>query len=116
MAEAESECIFCAIAAKKSPADYVFEDEVAVGFFDINPKAPTHVLLIPRRHVVSLNHAAEEHSQLLGQLLLRARLIAEKLGIDKSGYRVLLNTGPDSGMIVHHLHLHILGGKKLSRL
>lgn len=107
------DCIFCAIAAKKSPADYVFEDEVAVAFYDINPKAPVHVLLIPRQHITSLNEVDDSQSEVLGKLIVRAKTIAEKLGIDKSGYRVIINTGPDSGMVVHHLHIHIIGGRPL---
>lgn len=107
------DCIFCAIAAKKSPADYVFEDDTAVAFYDINPKAPVHVLLIPRQHVSSLNDVNDGLSEVLGKLLVRAKIVAEKLGIDKSGYRVIINTGPDSGMVVHHLHVHIMGGRPL---
>lgn len=102
-------CIFCKIAGGKIPTTFILEDELAVSFKDIEPQAPVHVLVIPRQHVASLN---EVHDlQLLGHLLRFASRTAEKIGLAQ--YRMVINTGRDAGQAVFHLHLHLLGGRKL---
>jgi histidine triad (HIT) family protein len=107
-----NDCIFCKIIEGKIPAEIVYRDSDMVAFADIHPKARVHLLLVPFIHLASLNDATH-HSELLGKLMSRAVLIAKQAGIDKSGYRVLVNTGDDSGQVVHHLHIHIMGGERL---
>lgn len=105
-----SGCIFCRIAAGEIPARVVYEDDRVVAFHDINPQAPTHVLLIPREHLASLAEAEEGHAGLLGHLLLAARTVAARLGLSE-GYRVVNNCGARAGQSVFHLHFHLLGGR-----
>ncbi|RMG68285.1 MAG: histidine triad nucleotide-binding protein [Calditrichaeota bacterium] len=107
-------CIFCDIVAGKMPARTVYEDDQVVAFHDINPQAPTHVLIVPRAHIPRLQDAAEEQATLIGRLLLAANRVAERLGLDRSGYRVVINNGPDALQTVYHLHLHLLGGRRMS--
>ena len=102
-------CIFCKIACGEIPTAFILEDELAVSFKDIAPQAPVHVLVIPRQHVASMNEACDPH--LLGHLIDFARKTAEKIGL--SQYRLVINTGRDAGQAVFHLHLHLLGGRKL---
>jgi len=104
------DCIFCKIINKDIPASIVYEDEEIVAFNDINPKAPVHILLIPKQHFASLNDIPLKKKQILSELLFKAKQIAEEKGIADSGYRLVLNTGKDSGQEVCHLHLHLLGG------
>ena len=111
---AEQTCIFCKIAAGEIPAAKVFEDERAVVFRDINPQAPTHALVIPRAHVASLNEAGETDEALLGHLLLVAARVARDEGLDASGYRAVVNTGAEAGQTVFHIHVHLLGGRRLT--
>jgi histidine triad (HIT) family protein len=106
-------CVFCEIADGSIPARIVYEDDVMVAFEDINPRAPSHVLLIPRRHIESLNEARPEHGSLLGRMLVAAGEVARQAGIAQSGWRLVANCGPDSGQEVPHLHFHILGGRRL---
>lgn len=108
-----NDCLFCRIAAGEIPATVVHEDEQLVAFRDINPQAPVHILLIPREHVASLDAALPDHGALLGHLLLTARRLARSEGIAEDGYRAVLNVGADGGQTVHHLHLHVLGGRGL---
>lgn len=108
------ECIFCRIARKEIPSTIVFEDDDILAFNDINPQAPVHILLIPKEHFASLNAIPEEKKDILSVLLLRARQIAEEKGIRGSGYRVVINTERDSGQEVFHIHLHLLGGRRMS--
>lgn len=110
----QSDCIFCKIARKEIPAEIVYEDENAVAFKDINPVAPVHVLVIPKKHIASLNEADPiEDVHLLGHLLLVAKRVADLLGISESGYRIVINTGPDAGQAVFHLHVHVIGGRQM---
>jgi histidine triad (HIT) family protein len=104
-------CLFCRIVRREIPATIVHEDAEFLAFRDIDPKAPTHVLVIPKTHVPSLNEATD--AAMLGRLLLVARQIARAEGIDESGYRTVCNTGAASGQTVHHLHLHLLGGRAM---
>ena len=107
-------CIFCKIAAGEIPAKKVHEDDDVVAFRDLNPQAPTHVLIIPKRHVPSLAEAAEGDGALLGRLLLAARDIAVQEGIAGAGYRVVTNSGELGGQSVFHIHLHLLGGRPMT--
>ena len=105
--------IFEKIIQRQIPADIVWEDNDLIAFRDIDPKAPVHVLIVPKRVVPRLGEATEEDVPLLGKLLLASRAVAEKLGILTSGYRVVINNGPDAGEAVPHLHLHLLGKRAL---
>ncbi|HEX8202390.1 MAG TPA: histidine triad nucleotide-binding protein [Isosphaeraceae bacterium] len=107
-------CIFCKVVNKEIPAHLLFEDDDLLAFFDFNPAAPTHVLVIPKRHVVSLGATTEGDERLLGRLLLAARRVAEATGISETGYRTVINTGAQAGQSVFHLHMHVLGGRGLS--
>jgi len=107
------DCIFCRIINKEIPASMVFEDEKMIAFNDINPQAPIHILLIPREHFSSLNEIPEEKKNILSHLLLKARQIAQEKGIAEKGYRIVLNTAKDSGQEVFHIHLHLLGGRRM---
>jgi histidine triad (HIT) family protein len=108
-----SDCLFCKIATGEIPATIVHQDEHLVAFRDLQPKAPVHVLVVPREHVASLAAAQDGHADLLGRVLLAARDLAVELGIAESGYRTVLNTGDNGGQSVDHLHLHLLGGRSL---
>lgn len=105
------DCLFCKIILKEIPAEVVFENEFALAFKDIHPKSPIHVLLVPKVHVDSLSVASQDVLT-LGRLLSLADKVALSLGLS-SGYKVVINNGPEGGQVVPHLHLHILGGKKL---
>ena len=107
-------CLFCKIAKKGIPAKVVYEDETILAFEDIHPKAPTHVLIIPKDHFASLNDVPEDKGDLLAHILIKARQIAGDKGIAESGYRIVLNTARDSGQDVFHIHFHLLGGRKMS--
>ena len=104
-------CLFCRVAAGEIPANIVYSDAAALAFRDINPQAPTHILVIPRAHLASLNDA-EGHD--LGLLLQAAARVARQEGLAEDGYRVVINTGADAGQTVFHLHLHLLGGRPLA--
>ena len=108
-----TDCIFCKIAAGEIPADIVFQDEQVTAFRDISPVAPTHILIIPNRHIASTNDLSEADQSLAGRLLGVTALIAEQEGIKESGYRLIMNTGPDAHQVVFHMHLHLLGGQKM---
>jgi histidine triad (HIT) family protein len=108
-----SGCLFCRIARRELPAKILFEDERVLAFEDMRPQAPVHVLVIPKAHFASLNDAPEGSEALLGELLLAARRAARDKGIAETGYRVVLNTGRDSGQEVLHIHFHVLGGRRL---
>ena len=107
-------CLFCKIASGEIPAKIAFQDKDVVVFHDIQPQAPTHLLVIPRKHVSSLAEANADHQTLLGKLLLTAASVAKDMGLDKEGYRVVINTGPGAGQTVFHIHVHVLGGRVLS--
>jgi histidine triad (HIT) family protein len=109
----DTDCLFCKIAAGEVPADLVHEGERLVAFRDIQPQAPVHVLVIPREHVTSLDATSAEHRDVLGEALLLAAEIARKEGVASEGYRTVINTGEDGGQTVHHLHVHVLGGRSM---
>jgi len=108
-----ADCLFCKIAAGEIPADIVHADEEFVAFRDIAPRAPVHVLLIPRRHIPSPGDLGDGDAALAGRLLVAAARLARELGLDATGYRWVLNCGADGGQTVPHLHLHVLGGREL---
>ncbi|MDD5040611.1 MAG: histidine triad nucleotide-binding protein [Patescibacteria group bacterium] len=108
-----SDCIFCKVIEKKLPARFIRETDDFIVIPDIAPKAPIHLLLIPKKHIVSLNDASAADQSLLGNMLYAAKQLAQEHGIAGSGYKIVLNTGPDSGQAVGHIHIHLLGGKKL---
>ena len=107
-----SDCLFCKILAGDIPASRIYEDEHCIGFPDINPQAPTHLLIIPKQHIASQAKTVAEHKPLLGHLMATAADLARQHKLDK-GYRVVVNTGDDGGQTVHHLHLHLLGGRHM---
>lgn len=106
-----NDCLFCRIVRREIPATLVFEDDDVVAFRDINPQAPTHIVIVPRDHVASLNDASDAAQ--LGKLSLAAARLARTEGIAESGYRTVLNTNRDAGQTVFHIHLHLLGGRHL---
>jgi histidine triad (HIT) family protein len=106
-------CLFCQIARRERPARIVFEDETAVVFEDTNPQAPTHLLLISRKHISGLDEAAPEDAEVLGYLQLLAARMAEQRGVRGTGYRTVFNVGPYAGQSVFHLHLHLIGGRPM---
>lgn len=108
-----SDCVFCRIAAHEIPATVVHEDDETLAFRDLDPRAPLHVLVIPKRHIASVDAAAAADAPLLGRLITAAAAIARAEGVVADGYRLVLNTGPDAGQSVHHIHLHLLAGRAL---
>ena len=109
-----SECIFCKIVARTIPAALVYEDDMVVAFDDVNPQAPTHTLVIPRKHVASIAELQDSDVGLLGSLMLAGNKIATQKGIADTGYRFVVNIGAHGGQSVFHLHLHVLGGRHLA--
>jgi len=108
-----SDCLFCKILSGDIPADIVYESTSAIAFRDINPQAPTHVLIIPRKHIATINEIAEEDEALVGSLYSAAREIAAAEGIAEDGYRAVMNCNEGAGQTVFHIHLHLLGGRSL---
>ena len=108
------DCLFCRIAAKKIPASVVYEDDEMLAFDDIHPQAPVHVLIIPKEHIASLNDLPEGREALLGRMVAKARDLAEAKGVARGGFRVVLNTGRDSGQAVFHIHFHLIGGRRMA--
>ena len=107
------ECIFCKIVSGEMDATVVYKDEQVTAFRDIHPVAPTHILVVPNRHIASTNEVTEQDEQLLGHMLAVVKPIADQEGIAESGYRLIINTGPDANQVVFHLHLHIIGGQHM---
>jgi len=110
----EQDCLFCKILEGVIPADIVYESDTAVAFRDVNPQAPTHVLVIPRKHIPTINALRAEDEQIVGSLYLAAQEIAQQEGIAEYGYRAVMNCNAGAGQTVFHLHLHVLGGRALS--
>jgi len=108
------DCLFCKIIAREIPASIVYEDERLIAIKDINPQAPTHLLLVPKRHIPTLNDLAAGDDQIVGELVRRAAAIAKDQGIDAGGFRTVFNTNRDAGQTVFHIHLHLIGGRSLS--
>ena len=106
--------IFGKIIRKEIPANIVYEDDLCLAFTDVNPQAPTHILIIPKTLIPKLSDATAADKELLGHLLLTVKQIADQVGLTENGYRVVINTGDDGGQTVFHLHLHLLGGRSLA--
>ena len=106
--------LFEKIIAREIPADIVYEDDLCVAFRDINPQAPTHVLVVPRKPIVNVAEAGPEDAEVLGRVLLAAQAVARQEGLQEGGYRLVLNNGADAGQTVFHLHCHVLGGRPLA--
>jgi histidine triad (HIT) family protein len=107
-----NDCLFCRIVARQSPADITYEDDDVVAFKDIYPKAPVHVLIVPRRHIASLVQAGEDDVAVLGRCVLAARRLAEATGYVDRGFRLSVNTGPEGGQVVYHVHFHFTAGRR----
>ena len=107
------ECVFCQIIAGKIPADIVHQNNEFLAFRDIQPQAPTHLVIVPTSHIGSITQLTNEQQGLIGRLILLAKELAEKEGVSASGYRLAMNCGADGGQLVPHLHLHVLGGRRL---
>jgi len=110
------DCLFCKIVEGTIPSRKVYEDDHVLAFEDIQPQAPVHLLVIPKKHIASLNDAKPEDAELLGRVALAAQRVARDAGIADSGYRVINNCGKDSGQVVFHIHFHVLGGEPLGAL
>ncbi|MGH7884745.1 MAG: histidine triad nucleotide-binding protein [Thermodesulfobacteriota bacterium] len=106
--------IFTKIINKEIPADIVYEDEICLAFKDVNPKAPVHVLLIPKKEIATMNDVVPDDKNILGHLMVKSSEIAKQLNLDKNGYRLVINTNEDAGQSVFHIHIHILGGRKMT--
>lgn len=107
-------CIFCKIVSKAIPAKVLFEDDDLVAFHDLNPTAPVHVLVIPKKHIAGLGDASVEDALLMGKLLVAARRVAEETGVAQSGFRTVINHGAHAGQSVFHIHVHVIGGRAMA--
>jgi histidine triad (HIT) family protein len=110
----DSDCLFCRIVSGEIDTEIIFESDEVIAFRDINPQAPTHALVIPKRHISTINDLTESNSEIVGRLYLAAREIARQDGIDVAGYRAVMNCNAAAGQTVFHLHLHLLGGRSLT--
>jgi len=108
-----SDCIFCKIANGEIPSEFVYEDDGIVAFRDLNPQAPTHILIIPRRHIETTNDLTEADDALVGRMVRVAKIVAEQEGLAENGYRTVFNCNADGGQAVFHIHLHLLGGRAM---
>jgi len=109
----ENSCLFCRIAARDLPASIVYDDDRVLAFNDVNPQGPTHVLVVPKKHIASLNDLTPEDDQIVGEVVRRAAAIARERGIAESGFRTVFNTNRGAGQTVFHIHLHLIGGRSL---
>ncbi len=110
------DCLFCKIVERAIPSDIVYEDDTLLAFNDISPQAPTHVLIIPKTHIATLNDLTDSEAELVGKMALCAQRLASERGIDEGGYRLILNCNSQGGQTVFHVHLHMLGGRQLRGL
>jgi histidine triad (HIT) family protein len=110
----EQTCLFCKIIGKKIPAKIVFEDENSIAFEDVNPKAPVHVLIVPKKHIADIHSIISIDRELIGHLFFVARTIAANNGLEKNGYRMVINNGHDAGQTVFHIHLHLMSGRSFA--
>jgi histidine triad (HIT) family protein len=106
-------CVFCKIVSGEAKARIVYQDDDVLAFHDVNPQAPTHVLVIPRKHITSLAEADDADTELLGKLMQCARRVADTLDLGRSGYRVVINNGAGAGQSVLHIHVHVIGGRRM---
>lgn len=107
-------CLFCKIVNEEIPAKVVFENEEVLAFHDVNPQAPTHILIIPKHHIPTLNDTDVNDEQLLGRMMLTAKNVAQEQGLTEDGYRLVLNINSGGGQEIYHIHLHVLGGRQMS--
>ena len=107
-------CIFCKIANKEIPAEFLYEDDLVAAFSDVRPIAPVHILIIPKEHIESVNELKENQEALVSRMIMTAKKLAKEKEIDQGGYKLLIRVGPNGGQEVPHLHLHLIGGAKLS--
>lgn len=107
------DCLFCKIATKKLPSDILYEDEKVIAFSDLTPQAPQHKLIIPKKHISTLNDLTADDTAIAGQLFFAAQMLAKKLNIADSGYRVVMNCNEQGGQQIFHIHLHLLGGREM---
>jgi histidine triad (HIT) family protein len=110
------DCIFCKIVQGTIPSSKVYEDDLVIAFHDIQPQAPVHLLVIPKKHIATMNDCEESDKALLGHVLLAAQRVAREAGLEEQGYRLVNNCGANAGQIVYHIHWHVLGGEKLAPL
>jgi histidine triad (HIT) family protein len=108
------DCIFCKIAKKEIPAEIIYEDDLILAFKDINPQAPSHILIIPKEHFSSLNEIPKEKKEILSHILINIQRIAQQIGASENGYRIVLNTGKNAGQEVPHIHFHLLSGRRMT--
>jgi histidine triad (HIT) family protein len=108
-----TDCIFCKIVAGEAKAEVVYQDDLVTAFRDTHPVGPTHILIVPNQHITAVSQAEAQHESALGRLFLAARKIAEMEQIQQGGYRLIVNTGPNGGQTVFHLHMHLIGGKRM---
>ena len=108
-----TDCLFCKIIRREIPASIIYEDDRFLAFNDINPQAPTHLLVVPKRHIATLNELSPDDDQIVGELVRRAAAIAKERGISAGGFRTLFNTNREAGQTVFHIHLHLLGGRAM---
>ena len=106
-------CVFCKIVNKELPAKVVYEDDLVMAFYDINPQAPVHILIVPKEHIPTVNDLEEKHKELIGHIFLVARKIAQDMGYAENGYRKLINCNRDGGQEIYHIHYHLFAGKPL---
>ncbi len=106
-------CLFCKIIAKEMAASIIFEDAHLIAINDIQPQAPVHVLIIPKEHIATINHIDENHAQLCGNMIMRAKILANENDISENGYRLVFNVNDGGGQTIHHVHLHLLGGRQM---
>ncbi len=107
------DCVFCNIVNKSLESDILFENKDLIVIRDILPKAPVHLLVIPKKHVLSINHIDPQDEKLIGDIILTAKKMAEKFGVSETGYKLVFNVGRDGGQVIPHLHLHLMGGKSM---
>jgi histidine triad (HIT) family protein len=107
-------CLFCKIIAKEIPGDVVYEDEHALAFKDLRPVAPTHVLVVPKKHIAAIHDLTPDDAITVGNVFVAARRVADQLGLTAAGYRLVVNDGDAAGQTVHHIHVHVLGGRQMT--
>lgn len=108
------DCLFCKIAAGDIPTKFLYENDRLVAFSDIDPKAPHHILIIPRKHIATINDLDDSHQMLIGEMMLVAKQLADDLGIQEKGYRILMNCNDEGGQAAYHIHMHLLGGRQMN--
>lgn len=107
-------CLFCNIANGSIPTNIIFEDEAVLAFHDINPQAPTHALVIPKKHIATINDVADTDKDLIGNMVLAAKRVAAKEGLTSDGFRLVFNVNAQGGQTVYHIHLHVIGGRQMT--